>query len=445
MICSVNILFSTESVNMIRKLCCKGTIIFVFDLEIFYFHEKNGKKTSNINLFCISIYFYGKMMLMSLIFLYIYSRNIHTNPLNYSLMIIGLVKEIKNNENRVALTPSGVFTLVQNHHTVMVETQAGVNSGFTDENYLNAGAIIINSAEEVYAHAEMIMKVKEPIEQEYDLIRPGQLVFTYFHFASNETLTRAMIKSKAICLAYETVEEKNTLPLLIPMSEVAGRMSIQQGAKYLERPMGGKGILLGGVPGVNPAHVLILGGGIVGTHAALMAAGLGAHVTIADISLPRLRQLDEIMPANVDTMMSSQYNIEEVLPRTDLVVGAVLITGAKAPHLITREMLGLLPKGAVLVDVAIDQGGCFETSKPTTHANPVYVVDGILHYCVANIPGAVPYTSTLALTNATLPYALKLANMGWEKACEESEGLRKGLNIVKGEVVCKAVAETFKL
>lgn len=359
-------------------------------------------------------------------------------------MIIGLPKEIKNNENRVALTPSGVFSLTKNGHTVYVETSAGVNSGFTDEAYVNAGASILQSAKEVFDCAEMIMKVKEPIAQEYDLIRPGQLVFTYFHFASDEKLTRAMMKSKAICLAYETVEENHTLPLLIPMSEVAGRMSIQQGAKYLERPMGGKGILLGGVPGVNPAHVLILGGGIVGTHAAWMAAGLGAHVTIADISLPRLRQLSEIMPANVDTMMSSQYNIEEILPRTDLVIGAVLIPGAKAPHLITREMLKLLPKGAVLVDVAIDQGGCFETSKPTTHANPVYEVEGILHYCVANIPGAVPYTSTLALTNATLPYALKLANLGWEKACELHEDLRKGLNIVNGEIVHPAVAECFE-
>ncbi len=358
-------------------------------------------------------------------------------------MIIGLPKEIKNNENRVALTPSGVHTLVSNGHRVCVETHAGVNSGFTDEAYLNAGAIIRESAVEIFAEAEMIVKVKEPIQQEYDLIRAGQLVFTYFHFASNEELTRAMMKSGAICLAYETVEVNHTLPLLIPMSEVAGRMSIQQGAKYLEKPQGGKGILLGGVPGVNPAHVLILGGGVVGTHAAYMAAGLGAHVTIADISLPRLRQLSEIMPANVDTMMSSHYNIEEILPRTDLVIGAVLIPGAKAPSLISREMLKLLPQGAVLVDVAIDQGGCFETSKPTTHANPVYEVDGILHYCVANIPGAVPCTSTLALTNATLPYVLTLADKGWEKACEEHEDLRKGLNIVNGKVVCKAVAETF--
>jgi alanine dehydrogenase len=358
-------------------------------------------------------------------------------------MIIGLPKEIKNNENRVALTPSGVHTLTSRGHKVLVENNAGLNSGFTNQNYINAGAEIIEKAADVFAQAEMIMKVKEPIASEYDLIRPDQLVFTYFHFASGEELTRAMIKSKAVCLAYETVELNNTLPLLIPMSEVAGRMSIQQGAKYLERPQGGKGILLGGVPGVNPAHVLILGGGIVGTHAAWMAAGLGAHVTIADISLPRLRQLSEIMPANVDTMMSSHYNIEEILPRTDLVIGAVLIPGARAPHLITKEMLKLLPKGAVLVDVAIDQGGCFETSRPTTHADPVYEVDGILHYCVANIPGAVPYTSTLALTNATLPYAVKLADLGWEKACELHEDLRKGLNIVRGKVVCEAVAETF--
>ena len=360
-------------------------------------------------------------------------------------MIIGLPKEVKNNENRVALTPSGVFTLTNDGHTVYVENNAGANSGFTNEMYVNAGAKILDTAQEVFGIAEMIMKVKEPIPQEYPLIREKQLLFTYFHFASNEELTRAMIDSKSVCLAYETVEDNRSLPLLIPMSEVAGRMSIQQGAKYLERPMGGKGILLGGVPGVNPAHVLILGGGVVGTHAAWMAAGLGAHVTIADISLPRLRQLSEIMPANVDTMMSSRYNIEEILPRTDLVIGAVLITGAKAPHLITREMLSLLPQGAVLVDVAIDQGGCFETSRPTTHADPVYVVDGILHYCVANIPGAVPYTSTLALTNATLPYAVKLANLGWKKACEMYPDLNKGLNIVEGKVVCDAVAETFNI
>ncbi len=360
-------------------------------------------------------------------------------------MIIGVPKEIKNNESRVALTPSGAQILSKNGHTVYVETNAGINSGFSNEEYIRAGARILHTAKEVFDIAEMIMKVKEPIAQEYELIRPEQLLFTYFHFASNETLTRAMIKSKAVCLAYETVELNHTLPLLIPMSEVAGRMSIQEGAKYLEKPKGGKGILLGGVPGVKPANVLILGGGIVGTQAAFMAAGLGAHVTIADISLPRLRYLSEIMPANVDTLMSSQYNIEQLLPHTDLVIGAVLIPGAKAPHLITREMLSLMQPGSVLIDVAIDQGGCFETSHPTTHAEPVYEVDGILHYCVANIPGAVPFTSTLALTNATLPYAVKLANQGWEKACAEHEDLRKGLNIVKGEIVYSAIAETFDL
>ncbi|MDD2996390.1 MAG: alanine dehydrogenase [Paludibacter sp.] len=360
-------------------------------------------------------------------------------------MRIGVPKEIKNNENRVALTPGGVITLLKNGHTVYVETTAGINSGFTDDDYIQAGAQILATAKEVFDTADMIMKVKEPIAQEYGLIRPDQLVFTYFHFASDETLTRAMIDSKAVCLAYETVEINNTLPLLIPMSEVAGRMSIQEGAKYLEKPKGGKGILLGGVPGVKPANVLVIGGGVVGTQAALMAAGLGAHVTIMDISLPRLRYLSEIMPANVDTVMSSQYNIEQMLPLTDLVIGAILIPGAKAPHLITRDMLKLMQPGSVLVDVAIDQGGCFETSKPTTHANPVYQVDGIQHYCVANIPGAVPFTSTLALTNATLPYAVKLANLGWEKACAQYPDLEKGLNIVKGKVVCQAVAETFGL
>jgi len=361
-------------------------------------------------------------------------------------MKIGIPKEIKNNESRVALTPGGAKTLVSNGHTVYVETHAGENSGFSDIQYIKSGAQISKTAEEVYAIAEMIMKVKEPIESEYKLIRANQLLFTYFHFASGKELTLAMIESGAVCLAYETVEKADhTLPLLIPMSEVAGRMSIQDGARCLEKPKGGKGILLGGVPGVKPANVLVLGGGVVGTQAALMAAGLGAHVTIADISLPRLRYLSEIMPANVDTLMSSPSNIEELLPLTDLVIGAVLIPGAKAPHLITKDMLKLMQPGSVLVDVAIDQGGCFETSHPTTHADPVYTVDGILHYCVANIPGAVPFTSTLALTNATLPYALILANLGWEKACELHDDLKKGLNIVHGKVVCKAVAETFNL
>jgi alanine dehydrogenase len=359
-------------------------------------------------------------------------------------MKIGVPKEIKNNENRVSLTPGGAHALIQSGHEVYVQTQAGVNSGFKDALYEEVGAQILSGAEEVFSVAGMIMKVKEPIESEYHLIRPQQLVFTYFHFAADERLTKAMMKSGAVCLAYETVEkDDHSLPLLIPMSEVAGRMSVQEGAKYLEKPQGGKGILLGGVPGVKPANVLILGGGIVGTQAAFMAAGLGAHVTVMDISLSRLRYLSEIMPANVDTMMSSRYLIEQFLPSVDLVIGAVLIPGAKAPYLITREMLRLIPKSSVLVDVAIDQGGCFETSRPTTHTNPVYEKEGILHYCVANIPGAVPMTSTAALTNATLPYALSLANLGWKSACEKYADLKAGLNIVDGKVVNKAVAETF--
>jgi len=361
-------------------------------------------------------------------------------------MKIGVPKEIKNNENRVSLTPGGAQALIQHGHEVCIQTNAGVNSGFSDEAYARVGAKIIPTAEEIFAGAEMIIKVKEPIECEYKLVRPNQLVFTYFHFAAYETLTRAMVESKAVCLAYETVTKPDgSLPLLIPMSEVAGRMSVQQGAKYLEKPQGGKGILLGGVPGVKPANVLILGGGIVGTQAAWMAAGLGARVTIMDVSLPRLRYLSEIMPANVTTMMSSRYNIEQFLPTVDLVVGAVLIPGAKAPHLITKDMLSLIPKGSVLADVAIDQGGCFETSRPTTHADPIYEVDGIIHYCVANIPGAVPMTSTIALTNATLPYALLLADLGWEAACEKHADLRAGLDIVQGKVWNAAVAETFGL
>ena len=359
-------------------------------------------------------------------------------------MIVGIPKEIKNNENRVSLTPAGARELVQRGHTVYVQHTAGTNSGFADEDYEKAGAHILPTIEDVYGTAEMIIKVKEPIKSEYSLVREGQLVFTYFHFACDLQLTEAMIKSKSVCLAYETVVDKQgTLPLLIPMSEVAGRMSVQEGARFLEKQQGGKGILLGGVPGVKPAKVLVLGGGVVGTNAALMAAGLGADVTICDISLPRLRQLNEFMPKNVKTLFSSTHNIEQELATTDLVVGAVLIPGAKAPHLITRPMLKLMKKGSVLVDVAIDQGGCFETSHPTTHAEPTYEVDGIIHYCVANIPGAVPCTSTLALTNATLPYAVKLADMGWKKACETDSGLKKGLNIVDGKVVFPAVAEAF--
>ncbi|MGL4852268.1 MAG: alanine dehydrogenase [Phocaeicola sp.] len=359
-------------------------------------------------------------------------------------MIIGIPKETKNNENRVSVTPSGVRELVQQGHRLYVQHTAGVNSGFSDEAYQQAGAQILPTIEEVYQIAQMIIKVKEPIPYEYPLIKNGQLLFTYFHFASDRKLTEAMLKSGAICLAYETVEDKQRgLPLLVPMSEVAGRMSVQEGARFLEKPQGGKGVLLGGVPGVLPAKVLVLGGGIVGTQAAWMAAGLGADVTICDISLPRLRQLSETMPKNVKTLFSSTYNIEQALPHTDLVIGAVLIPGAKAPHLITKEMLRFMKPGSVLVDVAIDQGGCFETSHPTTHAEPTYEVDGIVHYCVANIPGAVPCTSTLALTNATLPYAIQLANKGWEKACVENAGLAAGLNIVSGEVVYPAINEAF--
>lgn len=361
-------------------------------------------------------------------------------------MIIGIPKEIKNNENRVALTPAGTKELVKRGHTVYIQHTAGENSGFPDSAYVEAGAQILPSISDVYQTAEMIVKVKEPIASEYSLVRKGQLVFTYFHFASDEKLTLAMMDSGSICLAYETVENQDgTLPLLIPMSEVAGRMSIQEGARFLEKPQGGKGILLGGVPGVKPARVLVLGGGIVGHSAALMAAGLGADVTIADISLPRLRYLEQIMPANVKTLYSSTHNIETELPYTDLVIGAVLIPGAKAPHLITKEMLQLMKPGSVLVDVAIDQGGCFETSHPTTHADPVYTVDTIVHYCVANIPGAVPQTSTLALTNATLPYILELADKGWKEACKEDKSLYPGLNIIEGKIVYPAVAEAFGL
>ncbi len=359
-------------------------------------------------------------------------------------MIVGIPKEIKDNENRVGMTPGGVKELVKRGHTVYVQHTAGEGSGFADYQYLSAGAQILDQIEDVYNIAEMIVKVKEPIEQEYHLIKKGQLLFTYFHFASNEKLFDAMLKSGAICLAYETVLNKEgQLPLLIPMSEIAGRMSIQVGMHFMEKSHGGRGILLGGVSGVSPAKVLVLGGGIVGYNAAVIAAGSGAQVTITDISLSRLRYLDEVLPANVQTLYSSVENIEEVLPDTDLVIGSVLIPGAKAPHLLTRDMLKLMKKGSVVVDVAIDQGGCFETSHATTHTDPVYEVEGIIHYAVANIPGAVARTSTLALTNATLPYALKLADTGWEKAVAEDCGLKSGLNIVDGKVTFKAVAEIY--
>lgn len=361
-------------------------------------------------------------------------------------MIIGVPKEIKNNENRVAVTPAGVKELIKHGHTVYVQATAGNGSGFSDNDYMAAGAKMLATIAEVYAIAEMIIKVKEPIAEEYPLVKKGQLVFTYFHFACERALTDAMMASGATCIAYETVRDRQGhLPLLIPMSEVAGRMSIQEGARFLERPQGGKGILLGGVPGVKPANVLVLGGGVVGSNAALMAAGLGADVTITDISLPVLRHLAQVMPKNVKTLFSSTHNIETELPDVDLVVGSVLIPGAKAPHLVSRSMLGLMKPGTVLVDVAIDQGGCFETSHPTTHSNPVYEVDGIVHYAVANIPGAVPYTSTLALTNATLPYAIRLADKGWREACKNDPGLADGVNIVDGKITFKAVADAFDL
>jgi alanine dehydrogenase len=361
-------------------------------------------------------------------------------------MIIGVPKEIKNNENRVAVTPAGAQELVKRGHEVYVQSTAGNGSGFSDQEYESAGAKMTSSIEETYRIAEMIIKVKEPIEPEYSLIKKDQLVFTYFHFASYEPLTKAMMKSGAVCLAYETVEKADrTLPLLVPMSEVAGRMSVQEGAKYLEKPLQGRGILLGGVPGVRPAKVLILGGGVVGTNAAKMAAGMGADVTIMDVNLPRLRYLDDIMPANVNTFMSNEYNIREMIGSHDLIIGAVLIHGAKAPHLITKDMLKEMRPGTVLVDVAVDQGGCIETCKPTTHQDPTYIIDEVVHYCVANMPGAVPYTSTLALTNATLPYAIALADKGWKKAAIENRELLLGLNIVNGSIVYESVADAFGL
>ena len=361
-------------------------------------------------------------------------------------MIIGIPKEIKNNENRVGMTPAGVAELVRHGHQVVVQHTAGEGSGFANEDYIHSGAQVLPSIEDVYAKAEMIIKVKEPIEPEYALVRPGQLLFTYFHFACERELTDAMLKSGAVCLAYETVQLPNgSLPLLQPMSEVAGRMAALNGAYYLQKTKGGKGKLISGVPGVSPAKVLVLGGGVVGEAAARMAAGMGADVTIADISLPRLRQLDIETPANVHTLYSSEHNIRQMLPDVDIIVGSVLVPGDKTPHLITRQMLKLMQPGTVLVDVAIDQGGCFETSRPTTHSEPVYTEEGIVHYCVANIPGAVPNTSTLALTNATLRYALALADKGWQQACKDDPALAKGLNIVEGRIVFKAVADVFHL
>jgi len=361
-------------------------------------------------------------------------------------MTVGIPKEIKNNEFRVGLTPSGANTFIRDGHTVYLQKGAGIGSGFSDDLYTNVGAKILNSIEEIYSLSELIIKVKEPLEEEYTLIKKDQIIYTFFHFASSKALTEAMIKSEAICIAYETVENiDKTLPLLTPMSEVAGRMATQQGAKFLEKPQSGFGVLLGGVPGVKPANVIVLGGGVVGTQAAKMAAGLGADVTIFDISLERLRELDDIMPKNVKTQFSNSYNIKESIKNAHLIIGAVLIPGAKAPNLITKQMLKDLRKGTVLVDVAVDQGGCFETTHPTTHENPTYIIDDVLHYSVANMPGAVPATSTEALTNATISRGLSLANKGWKKACLEDESLMLGLNIINGKIVYKAVADAFQM
>jgi alanine dehydrogenase len=361
-------------------------------------------------------------------------------------MIVGVPKEIKTNENRVALVPAGAEALVADGHTVLVEQGAGLGSGFADDAYKSAGAQIVPAVNDVWAKAEMIMKVKEPIAVEWPRMRKGQLIFTYFHFAAAEDLTRAVIASNAIAIAYETVQlDSGELPLLTPMSEVAGRMAVQEGAKYLEKVSGGSGILLGGVPGVLPAEVLVIGGGVVGTNAAKMAAGLGAHVTLLDVSLDRLRYLSDVLEPNVDLLYSNRHNILEQIKKADLVIGAVLLPGAKAPHLVKRADLKLMKPGSVIVDVAVDQGGCIETIKPTTHENPTYVVDGIIHYAVANMPGGVPRTSTLALTNATFPYAKRLAKLGWKAACKADKALALGLNVIEGKVVYAGVAEAFGL
>ena len=361
-------------------------------------------------------------------------------------MQIGVLKEIKTEENRVSMTPSGVEILARAGHRVMIEQGAGLGSGYTDDQYRAAGAEIAATPAAIYAQAELVLHVKEPQPQEYGLIRPGQILFTYFHFAASESLTRAMLASGAVCIAYETVTDRQgTLPLLTPMSEVAGRMAAQEAARCLERTQGGRGVLLGGVTGVEPAVVLVLGGGMVGTEAARIASGLGASVYLLDLSLPRLRHLAETLPKNCIPLMSSPAAIRELLPRADAVIGAVLIHGARTPRLITREMLALMRPGAVLVDVAIDQGGCFETSRPTTHDQPVYEVDGILHYCVGNMPGAVPLTSTRALTNATLPYVRTLADRGWRRAVQEDPGLGAGVNIADGVITWPGVAEAFGL
>jgi alanine dehydrogenase len=361
-------------------------------------------------------------------------------------MNIGVPQEIKTAENRVALVPGGAEALISDGHTVLIQCGAGEGSGFSDDDYASVGAALVPGAEAVWADADMIMKVKEPIDEEWPYMRPGQVIFTYFHFAASEALTRAVMQSQCVAIAYETVQlESRELPLLTPMSEVAGRMAVQEGAKYLEKFHGGRGVLLGGVPGVLPAEVVILGGGTVGTNAAKMAAGLGAHVTVLDVDLDRLRYLADVMPANVDLVFSTRRNIVEQIQRADLLIGGVLLPGAKAPKLVLRGDLQLMKNGSVIVDVSVDQGGCIETSRPTTHDRPTYVVDGVVHYGVANMPGGVPRTSTLALTNATLPYGRRLARDGWRKACSIERPLFLGLNVIEGQVVYPGVAEAFGL
>ena len=361
-------------------------------------------------------------------------------------MIIGILKEIKSEENRVSMTPAGVEVMKHNGHTVLVENNAGAGSGLLNDAYAAAGAQIVDTAAEIFQKADMVMHVKEPQPSEYDMIRPGQIVFTYLHLAADIEQTQALVRRESVNIAYETIEkEDGTLPLLTPMSEVAGRMAIQQGAKYLEMAQGGHGVLLGGVPGVDPGTVLVIGGGVVGTHAAKMACGLGAKVYLLDMCLERLRYLSDVMPANCIPLMSSPATIRKLITQADVVVGAVLVTGAKAPKLVTKEMLSTMKKGSVLVDVAIDQGGCFETSKATTHGEPIYTIDGVVHYCVANMPGAVAKTSTFALTNATLPYAVEIANKGWQQAMKENREIRLGANVINGQVTYKGVADAFDM
>jgi len=361
-------------------------------------------------------------------------------------MIIATPREVKKDEYRVALVPAGVSELVKAGHGVLIEAGAGAGSGISDDEYLAAGAEISPRAADVWARADIVCKVKEPQVSEMPLIRRGQVIFTYFHFAADRALTDAIMKSGSVAIAYETVrDEAGRHPLLTPMSEVAGRMSVQEGAKSLEKPFHGRGILLGGVPGVPPAEVVILGGGVVGSNAAKVAAGLGASVVILDVNIDRMRYLDDTMPENVVTVMSNAHNIAHFLPRTDLLIGAVLIEGARTPRLVTREMLSTMKPGSVIVDVSIDQGGCVETSRPTTHSDPTYIVDGVVHYCVTNMPGAVGRTSTYALTNATFPFLAKLADLGWKKAAAADPALLHGLNIVEGKVTNRAVAETFRL